>query len=363
MSSPETPRPRWTGFRRLDDHGESLVLGFNHHNVHFSVVVASIDDAAGEALAPEDYYFDNSIEGKILIELSELSTYDSDKPWPKENQEASRRLEKHLADLAVDACLATMQQLAPYPKPAARTLQEALYPTSYALQIFTEGDKLACRTLHDYTGIAERHPAIPSERLRDMGLDLETTDRRVIKASDVILVRHLQNFAWKVTVDGEEMVCKTSLDIIEHAIAEELATYLKIRSAAGVELRVPKLKGLISSHLGIIGILLTHIPHKHHSLRTLLAGIKDGTVPPSEATPSLRQKWARQIRETVAGLHGLGILWRDVKTDNVLIDEGGDAVVLDFGGGNTVGWVDHEKYGTMEGEEQGMGKIMEVLGV
>ena len=65
----------------------------------------------------------------------------------------------------------------------------------------------------------------------------------------------------------------------------------------------------------------------------------------------------------MSGLHGLGILWRDVKTDNVLIDERGDAVMLDFGRGNTVGWADREKYGTMEGEEQGMGKIMEVLGV
>jgi serine/threonine protein kinase len=119
--------------------------------------------------------------------------------------------------------------------------------------------------------------------------------------------------------------------------------------------------GIIQSHRGVIGILLSYIPHKHRSLHALLAGIEEGTTAPSEAAPSLRQKWARQIRETLAGLHGLGILWRDPKTDNVLIDNNGDAVLLDFGGGNTAGWVDNDKYATMDGEEQGLGRIMEAL--
>ena len=113
----------------------------------------------------------------------------------------------------------------------------------------------------------------------------------------------------------------------------------------------------------MIGILLAYIPHKHHNLRALLTGVDGGTIAPSEATASLRQKWAMQIRGTVAGLHGLGILWRDIKTDNVLINDDGDAVVLDFGGGNTMGWVYHDKYGSMEGEEQGLEKMMLALGV
>jgi serine/threonine protein kinase len=104
-------------------------------------------------------------------------------------------------------------------------------------------------------------------------------------------------------------------------------------------------------------MLMAYIPHKHHNLRVLL------DKAPHEATTALRQKWAAQIRDTLAVLHSLGILWLDIKTDNVLIDDDGDAVVLDFGGGNTVGWVDHDKYGTMEGELQGLAKIMAALGV
>jgi serine/threonine protein kinase len=124
-----------------------------------------------------------------------------------------------------------------------------------------------------------------------------------------------------------------------------------------------RLVGIVQSHVGVIGILIAYIPHKHHSLRALLDGVEQGTVAPHEATASLRQKWAAQIRGTLAGLHGLGILWLDVKTDNILVDEDGDAIVIDFGGGNTVGWIDHDKYGCMEGELQGIDKIMSALGV
>ena len=115
--------------------------------------------------------------------------------------------------------------------------------------------------------------------------------------------------------------------------------------------------GIVQSNVGVIGMLLAYIPHKHHRLRVLL------DKAPYEATPALRQKWAAQIRDTLAVLHSSGILWLDIKTDNVLIDDDGDAVVLDFGGGNTVGWVDHDKYGTMEGELQGRAKIMAALEV
>lgn len=121
--------------------------------------------------------------------------------------------------------------------------------------------------------------------------------------------------------------------------------------------------GVVKSHRGVVGFLLSYVPHKYHSLGALLAGVKNGTIPDTEASVQLRQKWALQIEQTLAALHDLGILWHDVKTDNILIDDNGDAVVLDFGGGNTVGWVDRENYGTMEGEAQALRKILDALDV
>ncbi|KAK3297226.1 uncharacterized protein B0H64DRAFT_473366 [Chaetomium fimeti] len=361
MSNIENTRPRYIGTRSLRNSVGSIVFNFVFNGVLFRVVAATPDDA-GEALVPVDYDYDESIEGKIINEIIDLSMLEGDAARDAANQEATERLKMQLADLAADVCLPTMRRLAPSQLPAVQTLQDELYRPTYALQVLTEGNKLTCLTLDGYTGIPERHPPVPDERLRAIGLDLDTTDLLVVKPSQVILVRRLQHLVSAVTVDGEEMVCKASLDLFEHAVGDELATYLKIR-AAGVKFKIPELKGIIRSHRGVVGILLSYIPHKHHSLHTILAGVKEGTIPASEATPSSRQRWAWQIKETVAGLHGVGILWRDLKTHNILIDDNGDAVVLDFGGGNTVGWVDNDKYATMQGEEQGLGKIMEALGV
>jgi serine/threonine protein kinase len=94
----------------------------------------------------------------------------------------------------------------------------------------------------------------------------------------------------------------------------------------------------------------------------LLDDVKEGLTPEVEANTSLRNKWAAQIKETLSELHKLGIIWRDIKMDNVLIDDNDDAVLLDFGGGNTVGWVDQDKYGTLDGDMQGLGKILAALG-
>ena len=242
MSIPEDTRARYTGMCSLGDDGPSTVLGFSFNDVLFSVVAASPDDDEGAALLPLSYEFDESLEGKILNEIDDLSYHDGP-TWPKANEEATSRLQKQLADLAADACLSTMQHLAPARIPTAQTLQDHLYSPTFTLQVLTEGGKLTCRTLDNFTGVPELHPPISSDRLQAMNLDLDTTDVPVVEASQVILGCRLHCAPiWKVTVGGKEMICKASLDVSEHAMGDELATYLKIR-AAGVKLNVPELKG------------------------------------------------------------------------------------------------------------------------
>lgn len=46
-----------------------------------------------------------------------------------------------------------------------------------------------------------------------------------------------------------------------------------------------------------------------------------------------KKKWCDQVDATVRQLHDVGIVWGDAKTNNVIINADGDAVVVDFGGG------------------------------
>jgi len=80
------------------------------------------------------------------------------------------------------------------------------------------------------------------------------------------------------------------------------------------------------------------------------------------ASPERRRRWAAQIERSAEKLHQHGIIWEDVKAENVLIDKSGDdAWIVDCGGSYTPGWLDEDKAGTPEGDVQGLAKIMEIL--
>ena len=55
------------------------------------------------------------------------------------------------------------------------------------------------------------------------------------------------------------------------------------------------------------------------------------------------------------------MIWGDAKTSNILIDEKDDAWIVDFGGGQTLGWVDYELVGSKDGDLQALKKILEAL--
>lgn len=75
-----------------------------------------------------------------------------------------------------------------------------------------------------------------------------------------------------------------------------------------------------------------------------------------------RRDWARQIENAVKTLHRHGVVWGDVKADNVLIhcvDE--TPWLIDFGGSYTNGWIEPRLWETIEGDMQGLQKIVEFL--
>lgn len=76
-----------------------------------------------------------------------------------------------------------------------------------------------------------------------------------------------------------------------------------------------------------------------------------------------RNRWARQIRNTVEIMHQNDLVWGDVKAQNVLVDCCGDAWIVDFDGGWTEGWVDEEFRESKRGDLQGLENMDRYLGM
>ncbi len=63
---------------------------------------------------------------------------------------------------------------------------------------------------------------------------------------------------------------------------------------------------------------------------TLAASISKGTSKHG-TTPTRAVKWLRQVASAITHAHGQGVIHRDLKPQNILVDTDGDAFVVDFG--------------------------------
>ena len=139
------------------------------------------------------------------------------------------------------------------------------------------------------------------------------------------------------------------------ALGNKLENHLRVLKAAlSADARVPRLRGVVVAEGGLVaGLLLTYVDARRENDGLLFADRLLYTPIP------LRQRWASQIQETVAQLHGAGLLWGDAHDANVVIDKNDDAWLIGLGGGRyTEGWVDKDKAGTKEGDLQGVAKIV-----
>ncbi|KAJ3526089.1 hypothetical protein NM208_g11354 [Fusarium decemcellulare] len=158
----------------------------------------------------------------------------------------------------------------------------------------------------------------------------------------------------RVLVHGQPFFYKTSWS--PHDPIEEIHKYAKIKASdhSRDHLHMSRLFGIVAYPNG----------HTKGRLYELIETSGDGTlrsVIKPGISMSSRQKWADQIRSAVAHLHKLDLVWGDVKPDNVLIDENDNAVIIDLEGGTTRGWVDYELGGTLQGDLQGLEKLMDFI--
>ncbi|KAF5561840.1 serine threonine kinase [Fusarium phyllophilum] len=156
---------------------------------------------------------------------------------------------------------------------------------------------------------------------------------------------------------GEPTTCffkKFGLSCGQRHARKELLTLKNIIEAqipSPPEAYICRLMGVVRQGDGLLGMLFAWIPNKGVLSRARAAA----------SPPELSNRWATQIQRSVDLLHKKGIVWGDAKAENVLIDQNDDAWVVDFGGGYTIGWVDDDKAGTLEGDRQGLVKIINML--
>lgn len=182
---------------------------------------------------------------------------------------------------------------------------------------------------------------------------------------DIRVLENLANNGYiaRVEVDGQEMCSKAGDTKGENAAQRELDCLWKITvSGCASTLRVPKLLGLVQTPdtKRIVGFLQEYIPVPDSWELSTLGSINT----PSSIVEARRKKWALQVQETVHLLHEMGVVWGDGKASNVLVDrDSDDAWIIDFGGGWTDGWLDHELSGTVEGDNVAVQKIFDFLAV
>lgn len=83
-------------------------------------------------------------------------------------------------------------------------------------------------------------------------------------------------------------------------------------------------------------------------LMLLIDGLRLDQV--KHASTQKKKEWILAMRT----LHALRVVKEDLKPENVVLDSAGNPYMVDFGGGNTLGWIDKTLAETLQGEKQGM---------
>lgn len=320
----------------------------------------------------------NSIESQYLREMEEASLCDDeDEEAIQKMFQESDRAEHKIRIKVLEVSQAIMQNEAPGDETrwdaspgihATETgsLHTLMYPKVINLQVVTKEGKLMA-VKRDDLPVHDFHPPITNPRVVNASLPH-------YKVTAIQVVANLLSTVYKVTVDGEIMCAKLARDSTHDSICDDINKLYEIQTANFPSVvRVPRLIGLIESHTGVVGFLMAYIPTYRHNLEYALRCAKatldadgrhrDGTpLPATTISKARREKWSRQIEDTLAALHSKNVVWGDAKTSNILINEvTDDAWVVDFGGGNTSGWVDHELRESVEGDQQALRRIKKEL--
>lgn len=241
------------------------------------------------------------------------------------------------------------------PKDIEITLKDHLFPDFFVFALDIVDEKL-----HPRRVAAEQSPHRPSFVRFDDDLldDLETWTALYDPAGITLSFKDPEDALFKppnkVLIDNRQTECFFKPCNSGVQIKQELKAYKTIL-AAGLDSRLHlcHLYGVVMDDSDfILGLSLTYIDNGERPLSTRI-----DPDDPDDPPAAIREKWLGQLDTTLAELHKAGVVWGDVKAENVLIDRDNNAWVTDFGGGYTKGWVSKETAGTIEGDHMGMAKL------
>ena len=307
----------------------------------------------------------NPIERQYLQTLESAGQCDGDNEEDIQRKfEEANRVEAEIGKDVLEVCKSTMQALVLRTEVLREksSLHSWMYPKTINLQLVTKQGILTV-VKRDDLPIHDSHAYITDPQVLAFNLPC-------YKISDIQVITRLYPYIYKVNVKGQTMVAKLGRSEAHDSITDEIKKLYGVQtSVQGPLARVPQLKGFVSSPIGIVGFLTNYIPSLCHNLEYALActRVTGGMVPKNKDAPSppviiiskaRKEKWTRQIQETLQSLHARNVIWGDTKLANILIDEvTDDAWIVDFGGGNTQGWIERDLHSSKAGDLQALDRI------
>lgn len=256
-------------------------------------------------------------------------------------------------DWVFEGCTSTFVQVEPPTLPTTPTLVDCLYPAtrSYFLHANDRDDLELIEAVND-----------PGKRVR-LGTRVHDDLSHSWPSFTPSQVNVCAENSIQALRDGPQEVRAADCDVPlffkpyvcgdRRSAERELKAYTQIRQAKFSQLRTSTLFGLVHDNSGyLLGLLLHYIDCEGVTLKYAVT---------PEVSLSTRQYWAAQIDKTLTLLHEAGIIWGDCKAANIFIDADNDPWIIDFGGSYTPGWVDKDLAGTIEGDKQGLSRIMDYI--
>ncbi|KAF5011807.1 hypothetical protein FDECE_2097 [Fusarium decemcellulare] len=260
------------------------------------------------------------------------------------------------------------RQLAPTPLPAfdpdkirnnavKPTLSDYLFPQQFGFRLEAVDDELIPRHVNDEGYMMSPRAYLHGDFLDELESWTEFFEPSAVRVAFTEPEDTLKEMPKRVLVtlkSGVETVCYFQYSGAEPPggpTEKGLVAYKKIHDAGGLpNVNVGRLLGVVhatDTHR-TLGLLLEHIDRRELMCSALFKNVSLET----------RRKWATQVTDAVTALHRADAVWGNASVVSIVIDKNENAWVADFRGGYTVGWIDKDKAGTVEGDMQGLKRTL-----